>query len=58
MIQTRKPPEQIQVSGLYCACAHRTGHMTCVFIYAAFTDPTDISAPVNEHVASAVVYSC
>lgn len=45
MIQTRTPLEQIPRSGFYCACADHTGHMTSVFIHAAFMNPTDISAP-------------
>lgn len=57
MIQTRKPQKEIQVSGLDCACAHRTAHMIFISINAAFTDSTDISAPVIEHVAPTVFFS-
>lgn len=45
MIQTRKPLEQLRRIGFYRACADRAGHMTYVFIHAAFMNPSDISAP-------------
>lgn len=44
MIQTRKPPEQIHLGGFHCACADHPGHMTSVFVHAAFMNPTDLGA--------------